>query len=140
MVTVGQSKAVTGVDNVIRLRKLVVVVVAVLLAYVVLHDSAGAAFLCGALAASVCGLVDSRLSIAIGLFCLASYPILAAAESVAWLQQSSLVNYYATNIGIYSMKNVIDTMMAWAFYFLVIGLLGQLVRYLVHREKSFDNA
>ncbi len=140
MVIVGQSKAVTGIANVIRLRKLVAVVVAVLLAYVVSHDSAGAALLCGALAASMCGLVDPRLSIAIGLFFLASYPILVEAESVAWLQQSSLVNYYAANIGIYSMKNVIDTMLAWAFYFLVIGLLGQLVRYLVYREKSFNNA
>lgn len=128
-----------SIGKLARHGKIVIIIMAILFPYIMSHGSVGAAFLGGVLSASVCGLVDPRFNIAMGLLCFTLYPILALAEQGAWLQQSPLVNYYAASIGIYSIKSVIDMMMAWAFYFLSIGLLGRLARYLVQREKSFDN-
>lgn len=93
------------------------------------------------LAASVCSLVDPRVSIAIGLLCLALYPVAALAERNAWLQQSPVVGYYAATVGLYSAKGIIDALTSWAFYFLGIGLVGRLARYMILvQEKSFDHA
>lgn len=99
-----------------------------------LMGGGGLATLLVILGASILGLVDVRVSIAVGLLCLASYPVLVVADHYAWLQQSSLVNYFAANIGIYSLKSTIDAMMTLAFYFLGIGLLGLITRYIVRRQ------
>lgn len=99
------------------------------------HGSVGAAFLLGLFIASITHLVDARLSIVLGLVCLACSPILPIAEQNAWLQRSTLVNYYAANLGLYSLKGAADTVASWAYYFLCIGVAAQIVRY-AGRERS----
>jgi hypothetical protein len=70
------------------------VVVVVVMSVALLHWDGGAAFFLGLLAASVIGLIDGRLSIAVGLLAIAACPLLLIANREAWLQQSTLVNYY----------------------------------------------
>lgn len=98
------------------------------------QGSVGVAFLLGLFVASLTRLVDGRLSIVLGLICLAWSPILPLAEQNAWLQRSTLVNYYAANLGLYSLKGAADAVASWAYYFLCIGVTAQIVQY-VGRER-----
>ena len=91
----------------------------------------GAAFFLALLAASVMGLLDGRISITLGLLSLAVCPLLLIADHGAWLQRSSLVNYYAANAGLYSTKTAADTVVVWAYYFLCIGVVAKVVHYYI---------
>lgn len=111
-----------------------IVVLAVLLSWGV-----GAAILLGLLAASVIGLADSRLSLAIGIACIACCPLVIIAEQGTWLQQSPFVNYYISIIGLDSFANSVDTLTTWAFYFISIGLIARIVHYAI-RDKASDKS
>ncbi len=137
---VNRFKLTASIDISARSIQVAVVTVIVIAAFFVSRGNVGVAVFCGILGASVCGLADPRLSIVGALLCLVFYPILDVVERNAWLQQSPLVSYYVAKSGIYSIRNVMDTMMTWAFGLMCIGLLGRLARYVVQREKSFDHA
>jgi len=133
-----RAVALTGRGEPKHLAKIAASVAVIVVILFISHGNLGAAILGGILVASVCGIVDPRISIALALLCLTFYPIIAVAERNAWLAQSPLVGYYAANIGVYSTKNVIDTVTEWAFYLLCIGLVGRLARYVV-QEKNANN-
>jgi len=95
----------------------------------------GAAFFLALFAASICGLVDGRISVVLGLLSLACCPLLLVINREAWLQQSSLVNYYVASLGVYSLSGAADEVAVWAYYFLCIGVVTQIVRY-YGREKA----
>ncbi len=103
---------------------------------VLIHWDPGAMFYVGLLAASVTGLIDGRVSVAAGLLCIVCCPLLLIVDQEAWLQQSSLVNYYAANTGLYDLSNAADTMAIWAFYFLSIGVVALTVQYVVRERRS----
>jgi len=100
-----------------------------------LRWDAGAAFFLALLTASVTGLVDRRVSAVLGLLCLASCPLLLIADREAWLQRSSLVDYYAANAGLYDPSAAAEQTAVWAYYFLCIGVVAQIVRYTVMRKR-----
>src|SRR5437016_2317575 len=104
--------------NVVRLRRSLIksVVTAIVVIVALRAWDGGAAFYLGLLAASITGLIDGRLSVAAGLVCIAACPILQIAEPHAWLQQSNSVNYYAANLGLYSLTYAADTVAVWAYY------------------------
>lgn len=104
---------------------LVIAVVAVSL----LRWDGGAAFFLGLLAASIVGLVDGRVSVAAGLCALALCPLLLIANREAWLQVSTVVNYYLSTIGFYDPGSAADTVAIWAYYLLCIGVTAQIVRH-----------
>lgn len=112
--------------------------VAVVLIVLSLKWGGGAAFLLGLLTASVFGVVDGRVSVTAGILCVACCPLGLIAQDGAWLQQSSLVNYYAASVGIYSFQNVTSTVITWAFYLLCIGTMGRIVQYVAARTRG-DN-
>jgi len=95
------------------------------------HWDGGAALFLGLLIASCTGLLDGRVSVAIGLLSLAACPLLLIAERYAWLQQSTIVNYYASNLGLYSLTNSADEVAVWAYYFLCIGVAALIMRAVV---------
>lgn len=111
-----------------------VIVVAVLVALFA-PWGAGAAILLGLLAASASGLVDSRVSIALGLLCIACCPLAIVGQQYGWLSQSVLVGYYAANVGLYTLSGAVGTLTTWAFYFMGIGLIGQIVRYVARQRE-----
>jgi hypothetical protein len=114
------------------------VVVVVVMSVALLHWDGGAAFFLGLLAASVIGLIDGRLSIAVGLLAIAACPLLLIANREAWLQQSTLVNYYLSNAGLYNTGVAADVVAVWAYYFLCIGVVTQIVRSIVVRKRHED--
>jgi len=59
---------------------------------------------------------------------LAACPLLLLAARYAWLQQSTIVNYTAANLGLYSLTNSADEVAIWAYYFLCIGVAALIVR------------
>lgn len=118
--------------------KIMLAAAVIVAALVLFHGSVGAAFLLGLFVASVTQLVDGRLSIVLGLVCLACSPILPIAEQHAWLQRSTLVNYYAANLGLYSLKGAADTVASWAYYFLCVGVAAQIVRYVGRERRRND--
>lgn len=95
----------------------------------------GASFFLGLLVASGSGLLSGRVSAAIGLLCLAACPLLLIAEQYAWLQRSSLVNYYAANMGLYTFRGAADEVAIWAYYFLSIAVVAQIIHYFL-RERA----
>ena len=101
------------------------------------HWDAQAAFFLGLLASSVCGLIDGRVSVVAGLLGIAACPLLLVADQHAWLQRSTLVNYYAAGTGLITLSAAADQMAIWAYYFLCIAVLAQIVRYAA-REKRRD--
>ena len=101
------------------------------------HWGAQAALFLGLLASSVCGLIDGRVSVVVGLLGIAACPLLLIADQQAWLQRSTLVNYYAAGAGLVTLNGAADTMAIWAYYFLCIAVTAQIVRY-VAREKRRD--
>jgi hypothetical protein len=101
------------------------------------HWGAQAAFFLGLLASAVCGLIDGRVSAVAGLLGIAACPVLLIADQQAWLQRSTLVNYYAAGAGLVTLNGAADQMAIWAYYFLCIAVLAQIVRYAV-REKRRD--
>ncbi len=125
-----------GMGDVLRgrwpfLGKILTTAIVVLIA--LLHWDAGAAFFLTLLTASLVGLVNRRVSVALGLFSLAGCPLLLIADREAWLQRSSIVNYYAANVGLYNAAVAADTLAVWAYYFLCIGVAAQIVHYLIRR-------
>ena len=98
------------------------------------HGGAQAAIYLGLLASSVCGLIDGRVSVVAGLLGIAACPLLLIADQQAWLQRSTLVNYYAAGTGLVTLSGAADQMAIWAYYFLCIAVLAQIVRYAA-REK-----
>jgi hypothetical protein len=102
------------------------------------HWGAQAAIFLGLLAASVCGLLDGRVSVVAGLLGIAACPLLLIADQQAWLQRSTLVNYYAAGAGLVTLNGAADQMAIWAYYFLCIAVLAQIVRYAA-REKRRDS-
>lgn len=127
------STRVTSHGLAIKITIVAVVVLVVLL----LKWGIGAAFLLGLFVASAFNSAASWLSIGAALLCIASCPLLIVAEQHAWLQQSSLVNYYAASIGVYSFNNAVDTVLPTAFYLLCIGLVGRVAVYIT-RDKKYD--
>lgn len=115
-----------------------VLVAGVVLTALLAHWGVGAALLLGLLIASVSGFIDSRLSLMLGVLCIACCPLVIIARQGAWLSQSVLVGYYAANAGLYTLIGVPDTLTRWAFYLLGIGLLGQIMRYVVRRREQND--
>ena len=118
-----------------------VVTVALTLAVVLVafwHWGAQAAFFLGLLASSVCGLIDGRVSVVAGLLGIAACPLLLIADQQAWLQRSTLVNYYAASAGLVTLNGAADQMAIWAYYFLCIAVLAQIVRYAA-QEKRRDS-
>src|SRR5436190_8006626 len=101
------------------------------------HWGAQAAFFLALLVSSVCGLIDGRVSVVAGLLGIAACPLLLIADQQAWLQRSTLVNYYAAGAGLVTLNGAADTMAIWAYYFLCIAVLAQIVRY-VARETRRD--
>jgi len=118
-----------------RVVKVALTVVVVLAAF--WHWGVGAAFFLGLLASSVLGLIDERVSIVVGLLGIAACPLLLIADQQAWLQRSTLVNYYAAGAGLVTLNGAADKMAIWAYYFLCIAVTAQIVRY-VAREKRRD--
>ncbi len=111
----------------------VVATIAVVLLFAVRFD-AGAGFFWGFLAACLVGLCDARLAVVAGLFALGSCPLLLLAEQYAWLQQSTLVSYYASSIGIVTFSGASDVVAVWAYYLLCIGVLSLSARALFVRN------
>jgi hypothetical protein len=101
------------------------------------HWGAQAAFFLGLLASSICGLIDGRVSVVAGLLGIAACPLLLIADQQAWLQRSTLVNYYAAGAGLVTLNGAADQMAIWAYYFLCIAVLAQIVRYAA-REMRRD--
>ncbi len=105
-----------------------------------IHWDGGAAFFLGLLVASVIGLVDGRVSIVLGLLSIAACPLLLIANREAWLQQSTLVNYYFANAGLYDAGVAANAMAVWAYYFLCIGLAAQIVQYfMAGKRREHEN-
>lgn len=96
----------------------------------------GTAFLLGLLTAAVFALIDSRAIIAAGLLCVAACPLGMLAQDGAWLQQSTIVNYYAASVGIYGFQDISSTLVTWALYLLGIGTMGRVVQYVVARTRD----
>lgn len=113
-----------------------VVILAALLA-IFLHWGAGVAFMLALLAIAAFSPTVSCLSVWAALLTFAICPLLIVAFQHAWLQQSPLVNYYAANLGLYTLNNAVETITPWAFYLLGIGLIGRTVSY-ARNEKRFD--
>jgi hypothetical protein len=101
------------------------------------HWGAQAAFYLGLLVSSIGGLIDGRVSVVAGLLGIAACPLLLIADQQAWLQRSTLVNYYAAGAGLVTLNGAADQMAIWAYYFLCIAVLAQIVRYAA-REKRRD--
>jgi hypothetical protein len=101
------------------------------------HWGAQAAFYLGLLVSSLGGLIDGRVSVVAGLLGIAACPLLLIADQQAWLQRSTLVNYYAAGTGLVTLNGAADQMAIWAYYFLCIAVLAQIVRYAA-REKRRD--
>jgi hypothetical protein len=118
-----------------RVVRVVLTVAVVLVAF--WYWGAQAAFYLGLLASSVFGLIDGRVSVVAGLLGIAACPLLLIADQQAWLQRSTLVNYYAAGAGLVTLNGTADTMAIWAYYFLCIAVLAQIVRY-VARERRRD--
>ncbi len=120
-----------------RWRKLAVklVIVLVIVIGALLRWDGGAAFFLGLLATSIIGLIDGRISIAVGLLAIAICPLLLIANRDSWLQQSTIVNYYLSNAGLYNTGVAADTVAIWAYYFLCIGVAAQIVRSFVTRKR-----
>ncbi len=114
--------------------KLALTVVVALVA--ALHWDVGATLFLGLLSASVVGLLDGRVSVALGLIGLACCPLLLVADQQAWLQRSSLVNYYAADLGLYDLSTATDQMAIWAFYFLCIGVVALIAQYVVRERQD----
>ncbi len=128
-------RAITGEGT--HHRTLVAQVAATLIvALITLRWGEGAAILLALLAASVSGLVDGRLSVALGLLCLACGPILLIGAQHTWLQQSTLVNYYISSAGINSLRSAAATLTTWAYYLLAIGLIGLIRSYVAQGRKT----
>lgn len=121
------------IDRRSLLAKILATIAVAVLAF--LRWDAGAAFFLALLTASVTGLVDRRVSVVLGLLCLASCPLLLIADREAWLQRSSLVDYYAANAGLYDPSAAAEQTAVWAYYFLCIGVVAQIVRYTVMRKR-----
>lgn len=117
------------------LMKCAVLAIVVLAAFL-LGWGGEAGLLLGVLAASVSGLIDGRLSVAVGLLLVACCPILLMADQNAWLQQSSLVNYYVSSAGVYTLRNAADEVAVWAYYFLAIGVVALIARYVVQARTK----
>lgn len=100
------------------------------------HGDLGITLLASVFVASLLGLLDGRISISIGLVCLACCPILLLADQQAWLQQSNLVNYYVTSIGIYSLSGAANSVATWAYYFMCIGVVALILRYIRQRREA----
>jgi hypothetical protein len=96
---------------------------------------AGAAFFLGLLAASVTGLIDGRVSVLAGLLGIALCPFLVLAQQESWLQQSSLVNYYAASAGLFTLDYAADQVAVWAYYFLCIGVAAQAAQYTIRGAR-----
>lgn len=109
-------------------------VVGVVLIALIAHWGLGAIVLLGLLAASGAGFIDSRVSVVLGLLCLACCPLVIVAQQGAWLAQSVLVGYYAASVGLYTLSGAPNTLTLWAFSLIGIGLAGQVIRY-VARQK-----
>lgn len=114
-----------------------VAITAIVVVIALLRWDVGAAFFLALLIASICGLIDGRVSVALGLLSLACCPLLLVANHEAWLQQSSLVNYYVSNVGLYSPVSAMNIVIVWAFYFICIGIVAHLVRNIT--VKRFNN-
>ena len=134
LLTRGHAVWVRDVLTVRRVAIKISVTVVVAL-FVLLRWDAGAAFFLALLTASVTGLVDRRVSVSLGLFSLASCPLLSVADREAWLQRSSLVNYYAASAGLYDAKVAADTVVVWAYYFLCIGVIAHIMSYVIVRKR-----
>lgn len=104
------------------------VVTAVVVIVVAGRFDAGAGFFWGILAACLVGLFDARVAVAAGLIALASCPLLLLAEQYAWLQQSTIVSYYAASLGIVTFSGAADVVAVWAYYLLCISVLALLLR------------
>lgn len=115
------------------LGKILITIVVALIA--LLHWDAGAAFFLTLLTASVTGLADRRVSVALGLLSLATCPLLLILDREAWLQRSTIVNYYAANMGLYDPGVVVGSVAIWAYYFLCIGVVAQIVYYVAAGKK-----
>jgi len=111
---------------------------AAILAALELRLGIGVTAFIGLLVVSATGLIDSRVSVVIGLICLALWPILLIADRYSWLQQSTIVTYYLANAGVYTLTNAADTVVTWAFYFFCIGLVGRIIRY-VAQERKYES-
>jgi len=111
------------------------VVVLAVVAVALARWDGGAAFFLGLLAASLVGLVDGRVSIGMGLLAVAACPLLLIANREAWLQQSTFVNYYFANVGLYDAGVAADLVAVWAYYLLCIGVVAQIVRYFVTGKR-----
>jgi hypothetical protein len=132
-----RRRALTGwgaIGNRKRLLLALAATVLVSLAALLVQWGVQAGLLLGLLSASVTGLIDDRLSVAAGLVCLACCPILLIADQNLWLYRSSLVTYYAANVGIYNLTNAADEIAVWAYYFLCIGVAAQIVRCVAQRK------
>lgn len=105
---------------------------------ILFRASIGTALMLGLLAASASGFVDGRVFVIVGVLCLAGWPVLMIGEQNAWLQQSPLVNYYVSSMGLYSLRVAADTLTTWAFYFLGIGLIGRIIGY-VRQGTRWDS-
>jgi len=120
------------------------ITIAVFFVALVLSADVGIAFLCGLLAASVCGALDSRWSVAAGLVFLALCPIIVLFDKTTWLQQSPLVAYYLVRaLGSGSDPNeAVRNVATWAYYLLGIGVLTHIVRSFGpdSRRKRLDDA
>lgn len=111
-----------------RVIKIAVSSIAFILSLGWFHWSVGIALLLSLLVATSIGLLDGRLSIALGLLCLVCCPLLLFAEQQAWLQQSTLVAYYAANLGLLSLSGAADQLAVWAYYLLCIGVFALIVQ------------
>ena len=90
----------------------------------------------GLLTASLTGLIDGRFSVAAGLLAIACCPLLLIADHEAWLQRSTLVNYYVANLGLYNLSAAADQMAIWAFYFLCIGVAALIAQAVVRERRG----
>ncbi len=115
------------------LGKVLITMVVALIA--LLRWDAGAAFFLALLTASVTGLADRRVSVTLGLLSLASCPLLLILDREAWLQRSTIVNYYAANMGLYDPGAVVDAVAVWAYYFLCIGVVAQIAHYVATGKR-----
>lgn len=113
------------------------VIVASITCIALFHGGVGAAFFLALLSASVTGLIDRRAGVMIGLLCLFCCFLLLTAAHEAWLQQSTLVNYYIASAGLSNPAAAADQVSLWAYYLLCIGVVAQISHRIV-LEKRHD--
>jgi hypothetical protein len=119
-----------------------VIVVIIVLVALMLGWGVGAAFLLGLFAASVSGLIDGRWTVAAGLCLLALCPLLLLFDKTAWLQQSSLLNYYVVNTfggSVYNPTDAVNGIAITAYYFLCIGVATRIVAPIVTSSRKQRN-